>query len=738
MEHVDEFLARILAEKQRLAELDWTPPEPPPSPPPMRGAQLVPLTASSIRPHPPAEPLAPVRERLQADVIAPYIQAEVAKKFLIIKLAAGGGKTYAASEYFQDQARAGKRILWCAQRHDAYLDIMRFAHYDHDLWLHWRGRGQLNESGAPMCAHWRIQEHWQHLGYRGFMLCQMLNEGGHCDKNECPYIQQQFSDRRLIFAMHNHLTTGLNLPGFDYAVVDELPYSAFIKNRVIPHSGIPLNVSGPLRALLDVIYNTLGWLRKGKSVGGKELFDKIGPHLMDVYAQYELGLGRLPKTPEVRLPSEVFGMAYWYVDEFLLAALQEYECWRNGWRDWARHVWLDAQGLHILSRADLWDKLPYKLVALDATAEPEFYHMVLDREATTYAPNIERKGRLYQVAHKLYSRNQLYTRQVKVEPVDGKLKRIETILTKPAYTEAVAIIRELAAKHGAAAIGVISYKSLRPNLEAEFGVGHVMHYGALRGSNGFEEVDILFCLGTPSPRFTGVIETTTALNPNHRKPFYVEDEAGRKRPQYIRALREYRLSRAALQDVVQREQLAPDTVGVARITGVCEIDELSVVMSQLREMELVQALNRARFLQRNVPVYLLTSTPLDEELDRLYLNPPLCDSGLHWQTYLRLKPVLDYLPEYTGLWLEDLEAITGISKKFMANNGYIDMLATEFGPTWRTLKERRRPADRKRALMLVKYDSAAELFNLPSEEILRLDEKQLIKIEQLYRTGKLK
>lgn len=677
MNPLEQYITKLRQELERVRGLDWTPPDPPEDPPSFADSRLKPVTESALPQKGAPVPLQHVRDELPR-IVENYIESETdGPSMLLIKVPAGVGKTHTLSEVVQEHTSG--RVLWMAARHSAWEDLSGFAHFNGSFWHHWLGAGQKQDNGEPMCKFSEYMTYWQALGYPSWRLCKMLcEETGHTAV--CPYATQKdkANEKQCVLGMHNALAIGVNTKGYDLAVVDELAMQALVKNRVIPGKDILINSSGPVQELLTTMQMLAIKCPDNVQIRAKELFDKIGPILTDVYAQVELEIGALPAIPYIKNPQDVTGLEYWFLNEFLLIAAQEHEAWRRGWDDWASRVLITKRGLNMLSKLELWDKLPYKLIVLDATGKTELYKSLYGRKIIEYAPNVEHIGRVHQITGRLNSKRQLYAvnRQMRIEE-RGAVRSWKEIVPKPAFYEAVDVMRALMRYHNTENVGVISYKDLDDALIEEFGK-NVLHFYGLRGTNILAKVDLLFVLGSPAMRFQDIVNTAVTLDPDRRKAFGgIDTETGRQKPLYKPDLREYRLSGDALKGIAEVNNWKTNALrGVERVVGAYTDNVLAMIHQQYSSAEIRQAFHRVRINSRKATAYIMTSTPIEDEmLDGISDDPHMIGpAGIYWKTWLQLAFEFDQLPEGAALWACDVAFAAGKSEKYVKDNGWIDAI----------------------------------------------------------------
>lgn len=665
MLETDLILAQIEEIRQTRkanADLDWAIPETPEYLNDWGGSNsLQPVTVSSLEPLPDAIPLSEVQAQL-VSTMDDYTR-RTDDNILLVKVPAGAGKTHSAIEFVQSLARLGQRVIWCSSRHNSWDDLAAFPHFDDEMWYHWRStQGEI--AGAPTCRYAQAQERWTARGYKAFDLCLRL-----CATDRhlkvCPFRLQAKRKEPIIFAMHQHLTVGLSVAGFDVCIIDELPLGAFVNDRRIPM--IHVNVGGAFDTLTRSMRHASADLLPGTRLAGKALLDIIGPELQDVYAHVEMIEGAVPVSPAIYSAEDVDKAPYFFALQMLNLLSPEHEAWKAGWPMWAERVWLTASNLHLLSRAPVWDKLPRRVIALDATAQADLYGMMFGRPIEEYCPNVKRIGKLYQATKALNGKYHLGIKDS--AGVFTPSKSAETL---------VAMTRAIAKPYTSPS--VICSKDVESLFVADWGEENVRHFGDLRGTNDLDGHDLLVVAGAPGPNFFAIIDIATALDATRRESFFTRDEEGNRHAIFGHQWREYRLSADGLQHA--KEEYGEDCVGLRRRVGCYAIPTLAAIHRQLREDELHQAIHRARINVHEADVWLLTSIPTDEPVDRLCSTPPLAPDGIPWQLWVdKIEPWLNSLPEGKEIGYKDFEGI-GIKKERASDGKWIVAIVQFLPDEW--------------------------------------------------------
>jgi hypothetical protein len=591
-----------------------------------------------------------------------YVDSD-SESVLLIRVPAGVGKTHAAVQAVQRVA-SDRRILYTAARHNFLADLQAIPGFNPSLWYHWLPIHLHADEHDPIpttCRFAPAQLAWLKKGYPAFDLCRQLCVN---DKHiaECPYRLQRRQREPIVFAMHNHLSSGLAIDDFGACIVDELPLQAFVGRRHVPSKGLDVGATGPLGELVVKLGQLVGLAPK--RLAGRDLFDQIGPTLREVYAQAEILPEMLPQVPRVYNSEMVGEVPYYYVLDFLRLASNEYDAWRNGWPRWAERVWLDPKGLNLLDRKKPWAKLPRKLVVLDATGQAPIYRALFDREVEVYEPRVKRPGRVYQVVHRLNGVGSLLAQEEGQEPAPTQRAR-----------QLVQIAGSIASRYQGRT-AVVTHKRLVSLFATAFGEANTLHFHALRGTNALQDVDCLIVAGGPSPTLQGVVDAATALAHERVKSFVAIDDKGKARPVWTTALREYAVS----------EELRAAHGGLVpwrAVGGFWTDPDLTAVYDQLREQELVQAIHRARPNIRPCDVWVLTSIPTSEPLDGFFDEPPLGPEGIHWAPWLKLQPWLEeQLAAGQSITNQAVAGAAGVSERWALDQKWLAAIVG-FDARWR-------------------------------------------------------
>lgn len=592
---------------------------------------------------------------------------------LIVAVPAGLGKTYAAIAAAQELAQGGKRVLWLAANHSMFDDLAKHENFDASMWWHWQSMdGEI--FGQPACLYPSAHRKWSELGYKSRPLCMMLCGRGDAYIERCHYRGQgkTCAPYPIVFGMHQHLFSGLDAGKFDICIVDENFLACVSRERVIPPEAFQTNaalltIRLLMQRLSDLYYKLVygEWKGKKRDLRGRELFDEIGELLDNALAQMEIDEDRI-QAPSVSRESDVMNAPWWFLSDLAKAGGLELKAWEEGRRVWAERVWLDKYGLHLILPNGLWQDLPVRTIVLDATANPEFYNFAFRRKCKVYRPTVNRQGKLYQIAGRMYNKTAM---------TPGK---------SPLVGQAITAIQQICQQRGYKTIGIICAQTAVSRFSEVFGRENVLWFYKLRGRNDLEEKDAVFVVGTPTPPAESVAKLALALDPSVIDPIVELDEDGKRKPLFVSSMQEFTFSEDGLQFL--REFYGADIVGVERRMQHYPHPLLRAVQEQLQRSELVQAVHRARLNVRPGDCWLLSSVATPEPLDGIWNEPPIAPDGISWRVWPKLS-----------LWLEEqfesgniityeslAAAFPNKSAAYMRNERWLERIATQYPDRWET------------------------------------------------------
>lgn len=571
-----DVLADLEAEKARRTASPPAPPAPPPASP-QRG--LIPVTDGySPQQHGGGRrvSLAAARELL-GEAVRDYLALPNPRHALLVPLPAGFGKTFLMVRLVEELVRAGRRTFYAGPRHDFFDDLMGAAQ-EPQWWYPWQPRRLASETASETCR-WQPQiSTWMRRGHEAMPFCRQACGWAYVN-DECPYHAQASRRNPIIFGMHEHVWLGNPLlEHCDVLVGDEMPVkdntilnqwdvpAAFVVPRSMEHDSPALGVLQKLRSLAD----------SGGHVEGRELMGLLGGPGAVLAA-----LGEFRVTPDaiaspwLTHPDEAEEAPYNHLWPLSYLLCQEAEAAQDGAGDYLARVIVHEGTLKLLTRRYLNPAVPDHLIWLDATANTRLYEAALGREVRVVdLPDVERAGRLFQVWGRLNNKRALVAEGEEGAEAaawsEQALQQVEAIIASRGYP------RE--------ACAVITFKDAEPLWErAGFRTGH---FGANRGTNEFAGAAALFVVGTPQPDMLAIVRAAKMLWPGRHAPF--QDGWSQVDMQY------------------------PGHPWAYPASGFWGDSDLQAVLWQFREAEIIQSVNRARPLSREVDVWLLSSLPIPE------------------------------------------------------------------------------------------------------------------------------
>jgi hypothetical protein len=250
-----------------------------------------------------------------------------------------------------------------------------------------------------------------------------------------------------------------------------------------------------------------------------------------------------------------------------------------------RELLTEPRPVHLSIGACRWTRRAFlppdrQILMLDATAEPSVVAGVTGREVEVIeTPLIEQKSTIYQIMDKIATR----------AGNRRDLARDESWTRK--------LATEVARQHRGESLVCVTFKAdeetLRELLDAEHGSATVIHYGALRGLNAFQDFEAGLILGRPMPNEAQLQLLAVAA--------------------FGRGALDENLQSPPLEWDLLTHEIGPDTWQVRRQRYGDE--RWQAVWRHVVVGELMQAIGRLRPLTNNATVYIATNEPLPETLD---------------------------------------------------------------------------------------------------------------------------
>lgn len=566
----------------------------------------------------------------------------------------GQGKSTTAIRYAQKLAAEGKRVLYLMPRHDYWLDIQSNPFTKHSQWYHWLSVDGVKDE-KPMCRYAKSANAWARKGYKLIDHCKALcGDDGYID--QCAYRRQRHVKQPIVAGVHNHLTTGMAVSNFDAVFIDELPIGAFVDERFIKAKFIDVGARGKVRELTDALFSLCAETPYGVEVRGEQLLSRISHLLPVIYENTNLTSSWLPMLPEINDPKDVFTIREWYIYDLLLLLMPEFYAYKAGKHKWMSRVVLTRDGLKLLQKKELWEKLPEKIVIMDGTGDESVYETLFNTSVTTVNPEVKRQGRMFQIAERSYTITSVMDRSSKQLKKPGKelmelVKLIETSKPLPG------------GKWGRYEnIGIVTFKKIRHHFDSIYGSENVLHFGGNRGTNAFVGKDCVMVLGTPSPPDEAMIDLMAQLsfdmsNPEASK---VDGFAPTVTPNGVIPVRSVREKQYLYSS---REGMTP-----ARATsGFWLHPDLQAVYEMFRAGEIQQSGHRGRPLTADCDVWLVTAVPTNEWLDGLWESPNEClnlPREVHWSRWPNIEKWLRGVPLFVSV--SDITEREGVSRQWAA------------------------------------------------------------------------
>lgn len=510
--------------------------------------------------------------------IAEYLAEPSPGRALLLALPPGSGKTTAMVAAAESEARQGRRVLYAGPRHDLFGDLMALAGKP-TWWYEWQPRHAGSDERDPTCRWAPQMDRWIARGYQAIDFCSQSRVCGWKYLNEhCPYHQQRHVWQPIIYVQHQHVS--LTHPLMSQAsllIGDELPIGAFLNPWRIPRGNIVIrDCAEDIDDLLTTLWRLCHEAAPEEAGGwsGPTLLAHLGGaeavlELCEAHGTLRPGIDLEP--PEVSDPHAVDKLDYAHLPYLLSLLEQEARAHLTGMADWVRRVRVNVDGLTLYMRRRP-GRLPSHIIWCDGTGDGRLYERLLGMPVEVIRPRVEMAGTVYQMYASLNNRAALgwgvdsdQDRQRVCHKIANLKAEIDQILSR-----------------GYARPAIISYKSVIDDLAGE----HLErgHFGAERGTNRLSECDCLIVVGTPQPPPPDIERMAAMLFDDRMRPFDLT---------------------WSTKEVPYDGQPWAWPIG-----GFWGDPDLQLLLEQLRDAELLQAVHRARPLRRRVDVYLLTNAPI--------------------------------------------------------------------------------------------------------------------------------
>jgi hypothetical protein len=532
------------------------------------------------------------------DAMMDYVGLVNPAHMLLVKMPAGTGKSHIAAGVAGWLSNRGTRVLWAAPRHDYIFDLRGLAAkqgYDPASVYEWQPRQEGNEeTGKPQtCLHTENISKWMGRGYEGIDFCSRIC-GWDYIKKGCAYHAQKARPEPIIMGVHQHVTLGHPMD-FGVVIGDESPLGTFVKRWDIPARFIMPPDMDNSEPLAEVLHGLRALAANGTAAQGPELLRLLGGprFVFDACSTFLMPATAARYVPHLRTADDAENAPYFHLVDLVPLLRREAEAAMQGLPYPAR-VLVMPDALTLLLRQEVSEEIANRrLIWLDATGDPALYETLFRRPVQVVDPFVAPRGKLIQITGRANNKRSIQVAEVKAGragdagPEASAGDRIDPARYEQIKTQVAHIVRT----HGLSRAGLITYKDLSMRLAADIPGLRAMHFYAARGSNGFEDVDGLIVIGTPQP---GPVELDALA-----RMVYFEDMAA--------------LDRKWTRAEVAYNYEAPDGTGRAYVVGGFWHDSrMQTVLWQQREAEILQAVHRARIINREVTVWLLANLPIAE------------------------------------------------------------------------------------------------------------------------------
>jgi hypothetical protein len=256
-----------------------------------------------------------------------------------------------------------------------------------------------------------------------------------------------------------------------------------------------------------------------------------------------------------------------------------------------------------------------RLLLLDGTANPQILRQFVPRLQDVPEIGVERNAQVIQVRDFTFYRDSLGER-----PADGEKGGWRP---KARLVQVAEFIRGVAANEGRTL--VVTNKRVRCALTGENANGRlpisgqysgadIAHFGNIRGTNEFEDHDVVIVVGREQPNARTAERIAKAIWYDTKRPIREIEPGAKGLVQYPYSARHY-----TTHDGTQRQtrvRVHPDR-------------RVQAVVEQVREAEMIQAIDRLRLIHspRKKTVVILCNIPLDIPVDELVTWHQLAGDG---------------------------------------------------------------------------------------------------------------
>jgi len=568
--------------------------------------------------------------------IRDYLAEDNAGEMLLVQAVAGVGKTTIAVQTCEEMVEKSRaRVLYAGPRHDFFVDLMAIARHP-DWWYEWLPRRDESDDHPANCQHFAAMNTWLAKGYRAMDFCQRVCGWDYVGRY-CGYHAQRKRAEPIIYGMHEHVVLGHPF-AFGVVVGDESPITKVCQEWNIPAANVMIPGLDPDDRLTHILHELHALASQGTTVRTDALIMLLGGAESVASACEDTVIPLDPEftVPDIRVAEDVERVPYLHLFPLVTLLKRAAGMLMRGGQP-ADRLRLVGGSLQMLLRRQLNERLPTRMVWLDATANARLYSAAFQRPVRVLDAQVRLRGQVIQV----YDR------------ANGKASLLEKDGTQTHQVgQAGVLIGEIVKRQGYIRPAVITFMGCQDAM----GVEEVGHFYAARGTNQYEGCDALFVVGTPMPPPGKLLDQARMVFWERDLEFVAP---------WITQLKQYRY-------------VDPDD-GQGRaypVAGYWDDPDLSAILWSMREAEIIQTAHRVRPINVACDVWLLTNIPLDElPPDQLVsmrdcMGAPLGVNIFLWHKVIEAAEMLD--EEFGGVTADALAERTGVSRPTARK--YMDVL----------------------------------------------------------------
>lgn len=581
---------------------------------------------------------------------------------LLVKAVPGVGKTTAAVRLAEELVMQGRRVLYAAPRHDFIHDLRAIARDPHMIY-EWLPRQEGDEDKPQTCLYTEKINIWLNRGYAGKDFCSGIC-GWDYFKKSCPYHLQEKRPEPIIMGQHAHIALGHPLmEDIQFVIGDESPLAAFLHPWAIPARWIMPPGMDWQEPLTEVLRDLSVLAEGDNNLEGPLLLGALGgaERVLEACHEFIMPLTDLAYVPSLQHnPDSVENAPYFHLRILHELLTREVEAALSG-REYPHRIIIRDKKMTLLLRREVNKQLPSHVIWLDATGNEHLYHEMFQRRVKVVAPQVQLRGKIYQITDRLNNRKSLL--QIGRNTDTGGMNDESSCDEAPTgkVDQLAQQIERIIRTHNLQKPGFISFQAIT-RLDKFEHLDKLHFYGA-RGTNILQTIDGLIVAGTPMP--PDLDKTARMLFFNRDTPFNTRWQTKDAPYNYI------------------------DEDGKGRAyptSGYWGDPDMEALLWQVREAELIQAVHRSRPVLNDTPIYLLSNLPVWElpptELLQIYelFDAPAGVNVYKWQEVMAFAIAMD--TSQGSVTTVDLVNHLGVNRDTASK--YIDFLIGQYG--WQTIK----------------------------------------------------